>query len=190
MEAIEKRRLIMHLIRDGGIIALSIASIVFAMRLGLVGSLLSSAEGVVPLVSFIAGIFLTSVFTAAPATVIFAELSQTHSLFLIVFFGALGSLIGDYLIFRFVKDTIVEDIRALLTLTGGERFSEIFKMQLFYYCVPFLGAILIASPLPDELGVALLGISGTTRKRFVIYSLLLNALGILAIGLVGRSLIN
>ncbi|MEK7557169.1 MAG: hypothetical protein AAB538_04290, partial [Patescibacteria group bacterium] len=50
----------------------------------------------------------------------------------------------------------------------------------------FLAGIIIASPLPDEIGIALLGFMKTRKKDFFLLSLVANFLGILAIGLVAR----
>src|SRR3989344_5750951 len=44
-----------------------------------------------------------------------------------------------------------------------------------------VGAILIASPLPDEIGVSLMGLSKISTIRFVILSFVLNATGIFLI---------
>ena len=52
--------------------------------------------------------------------------------------------------------------------------------------MPVLGTLVIASPLPDELGVAMLGLAKTDKKSFLIISYLGNFLGILAIGGVAR----
>ncbi len=190
MEGNEKRKLVYHLVRDFGVITLSIFCIIFAERLGLVDRLISYTEGVTPLMSFLAGVFFTSAFTAIPATVVFVELANDHSIILISFFGGLGALCGDYIIFRFVRDTIVEDMRELLQVTGTARFSEIFKRHLFRHLAPFVGALLIASPLPDEIGIALLGLSGTSTRKFAFFSFFLNAIGIAIVGFVGRALVE
>ena len=41
-----------------------------------------------------------------------------------------------------------------------------------------IGAIIIASPFPDEIGVSLMGISKMKTYQFILISFLLNAIGI------------
>ena len=47
--------------------------------------------------------------------------------------------------------------------------------------MPFLGAIIIASPLPDELGLVMLGDSKLKYREIAIISYVLNTAGILLI---------
>jgi hypothetical protein len=49
-----------------------------------------------------------------------------------------------------------------------------------------VGAIIIASPLPDELGLALLGVSTLSRPQFFLLSFAMNSLGIFIILLVAQ----
>lgn len=185
----QQKTIFYHLIRDSAVIAVGILCVVFLERFGLIGRFLESVEAFTPLVSFAAGIFFTSVFTVAFATVIFAELAHDHSLILMAVFGGAGALLGDYIIFRFVRDTLLEDIRGLLAISHADRFAEIFRLQLFRFLAPFFGAVIIASPLPDELGVALLGLSEMSTKKFAVFSFVLNAAGILTIGGIARAIL-
>ena len=50
------------------------------------------------------------------------------------------------------------------------------------------GGLILASPLPDELGVAVLGFSKMRLKYFALLSFVFNFLGIAVIGLVARAL--
>lgn len=185
----QKKIVFYHVIRDIAIIALGILCVVFLERSGFVERFLASMETFSPLVSFAAGIFFTSVFTTAFATVVFAELARDHSLVLTALFGGAGALLGDYIIFRFVRDTLLEDIRGLLAISHADRFAEIFRLQLFRFLAPFFGAVIIASPLPDELGVALLGLSDMSTKKFAVFSFVLNTAGIFIIGGVARAIL-
>lgn len=51
-----------------------------------------------------------------------------------------------------------------------------------------VGMLIIASPLPDKLGIALLGFSKTKQRFFLLLSFTANFLGILAIGLAAQRL--
>ncbi|OHA00963.1 MAG: hypothetical protein A3C12_02685 [Candidatus Sungbacteria bacterium RIFCSPHIGHO2_02_FULL_49_20] len=188
MDDIKKRVFFRHIVRDAAIIALGIFFVVFLEKSGAVERFLDLTRGFFPLVSFVAGMFFTSIFTTVFATVVFAEIAQDNSLVLTAVFGGLGAFVGDYIIFRFVRDTLLEDIRGLLQISHADRFAEIFRLQLFRFLAPFFGAVIIASPLPDELGVALLGLSEISTKKFAVFSFLLNATGIVIIGGIARAI--
>src|SRR3989344_6012320 len=148
-----------NLMRDLGIIILSIVIAVILVKTGALKSLLTSTQELKFIGSFVAGIFFVSVFTAAPATVVFAEIAQSNSIFWVAFFGGIGALVGDLIIFRFIKDRLAEDFLQLIKKTRSERLVSIFKLKLFKWLVPFLGALVIASPLPDEIGLMMMGLS-------------------------------
>jgi hypothetical protein len=51
----------------------------------------------------------------------------------------------------------------------------------FGWLAPVVGALVIASPLPDELGITLLGIARLRNWQFVVLSFIFNFAGIFAI---------
>ncbi|MDO8584498.1 MAG: hypothetical protein Q7R85_00025 [bacterium] len=172
---------------DIGIIALSIMVAALLASTGALQTLLTSTKEVEFLGSFIAGIFFTSIFTTAPAMVVLGQIAQANSPLLVALFGGLGALLGDLIIFRFIKDRLSEDILALLH--ERRRIRAILHRRAFRYLTMFLGAAIIASPLPDELGLALLGFSKIRMSLFVPFSFFANAAGIYIIGLVARALL-
>ncbi len=130
---------------------------------------------------FIAGVFFTSVFTTAPAIILLTIFAQTQDPLLVAILGGFGAMSGDYVLFRFMRDRVAEDFKYLFSLSKKQRLSAIFQTELFKFFVPFLGAFIIASPFPDEIGVAMLGFSNLNNKTFLAISFVLNTLGILAI---------
>ncbi|MSR70467.1 hypothetical protein EXS62_00260 [Candidatus Kaiserbacteria bacterium] len=178
-----------HLLQDFFIIAASIALAVAIVRYDLVQLLLLHLGGGKTLVAFVAGLFFTSIATTAPAMAVLGELSLNNNLFFVAVVGGAGAVIGDYILFVFVRDRVSDDIAYLLARTGTPRFFKIFHRRSFKRVLPFLGGLIIASPLPDELGLALLGISKMPTSRFLAISFAFNTVGILLIGLVARSLV-
>lgn len=177
-----------HLIVDLFIIATSVLIAILLVKSGIIVWILSGAGYAKFIGSFIAGIFFTSAFTTAPAAAAFVELSQFNSIIIMAALGGLGALFGDLVIFRFVKDRFAEDVKYLLSLSGWRRLDFIiFHRRLFRWISVFLGALVIASPLPDEIGIAILGISKIKIRNFIIISYLLNTIGILIIGLLARA---
>jgi hypothetical protein len=177
-----------NLVRDFGVIALSILVAVILAKTGILESILVSTKETQFVGSFIAGIFFVSVFTVAPATVALGEIARTNSAITVAIIGGLGALIGDLIIFNFVRDRIGQHFSYLVKISKVERFVSIFRLKLFRWIIPFIGALIVASPLPDEVGVAMMGLSKMTKKAVIPISFILNALGILAIGLIAKSL--
>ncbi len=178
-----------HLVVDLLIIAASVVFAILLVKSGVIARALQDANGLKYIGSFIAGIFFTSAFTTAPATAAFVELSAFNSIFAMAALGGLGALFGDLIIFRFVKNRFSADIKYLLALRWKQRISFIFRRRLFRWVSAFLGALIIASPLPDEIGIALLGLSKIKNRNFIIVSYILNTLGILIIGLISRAIL-
>src|SRR3989344_1342349 len=139
-----------NLMRDLGIIGLSIVVAVFLAKTDFVANILTASREWELLGSFIGGVFFTSVFTAAPATVVLAEIAQANSIFMVAFLGGLGALLGDWIIFQFVESRLSEDILYLFKKAGFEK-RAIFKLRIFSWFIPLLGALIIASHLPDEI---------------------------------------
>jgi len=138
--------------------------------------------------TFIAGILFAYGFTAAPATAILLILADEQSIYLSAVIAGLGALAGDLIIFNLVKESFADEIERLskekiLTFLHLKTPSIIKK-----YFLPVFAGFIIASPLPDEIGVSLLAASGRIpAKTFSILSYLLNTAGIFIILLIGKS---
>ncbi len=140
------------------------------------------------LASFVAGIFFTSITTTAPAMAFLAELSLRGNPVVVALVGGMGAVVGDYIIFAFVRDRIGDDISYLLKQTGTPRFFKLFHRKSFKRLLPFIGGLIIASPLPDELGLTFMGIAKMPTSRFLAISFAFNTVGILLIGLAAHAL--
>ncbi len=137
--------------------------------------------------SFFAGIFFVSTFTVAPASVVLFKLAQVYNPFLTALSAGFGAVIGDYLIFRFLKDNVFEEIKPIFMKLGGSNLSRLMSTPYFAWLAPVLGALIIASPFPDEIGVGLMGISKLKNWQFLTITFLLNSLGILLIITISKS---
>src|SRR3989338_662830 len=176
-----------YLMRDLAIVALSVIIAVVLAKTGILKDLLTATQTLKFVGSFVAGIFFVSIFTAAPATVVLIELLRANTIVEVAFFGGLGALIGDLIIFRFIKDAFAEDIRYLLEKSKIRGLVAIFKLGFVRWLAPLIGALIVISPLPDEFGLAMMGLSKMKTSLFVPISFTLNFLGILAIGLIAKT---
>lgn len=177
-----------HILRDFGLIGASVLFAVWLGNSGIVDRFVGFTGGMHWLESFIAGIFFTSAFTTAPAIVLLGNLAQVEPVFTTALFGGLGAVCGDLLIFRFFRDVLAEDFFTLAGRAQRGRILHIFRMRVFKWFTPFVAALIMASPLPDELAMMLMGFSRTDMKLVVAFSFAANTAGILFIGLAAKAL--
>lgn len=148
----------------------------FLSSLGLVGA-------------FFAGIMYDYGFTAAYGAAVFLILAKGNPLVLTGLVAGAGALLGDLLIFKFLMHSFSDELQSL---SKEKLFVELGKKlpagtKKFF--LPAIGGLIIASPLPDELGVLLLAASPVVSTRnFAALSYILNTVGIFFILLVGKML--
>lgn len=128
--------------------------------------------------AFLAGILFISAFTVATGAVILLFLTEKLSPLEIGIIAGFGAVVGDFTIFRFVKDNLIEEITPIYNRLGGQHLTAILHTRYFSWTLPVIGAIIIASPFPDEIGVSLMGISRMKTYKFLLLSFILNATGI------------
>lgn len=133
----------------------------------------------IPLVgSLIAGIFYVSSSTAALGILMLSDLSKTTSPIEIAVLAGLGGAIGDLLIFRFFRNNLIEEITPIYNRLGGKRLTQLMYHRSFRWSLPIVGAMIIASPFPDELGVSLMGLSRIKNYQFILLCLALDTIGV------------
>jgi hypothetical protein len=137
--------------------------------------------------AFFAGMIFVSIFTVAPASVLLFFLADTLNPILVALCAGIGSVVGDYIIFRFLKDSVFDELKPIFLENGGRTLRKLFKTPYFAWLLPFLGAAIIASPLPDEVGISLLGVTKLKDWQFIGLSYLLNSTGIFFVIIAARS---
>lgn len=170
---------------------MSIVLAIILIKTHALESLLTSFGLSPALVSFMGGIFFTSAFTSVPATVALVEVSRFTHPFFVALYGTCGALLGDLLIFRFIKMHISADLDYVLrALRWEERYLTLhhhfLKLKAWRWFFPLLGALIIASPLPDELGLMILGLAKVRTRSIILLTFTLNFFGILTIAYLAR----
>lgn len=138
--------------------------------------------------SFISGIFFVSVFTVAPASAIIFDAAKTLNPYLVALSAGIGGVVGDYIILRILKDKVFEELLPLFERARGSFLGTIFASPFFIWLMPLMGAVVIASPLPDEIGISLMGLSKIKNWQFILITFLLNSIGIFIITSLARSI--
>jgi len=139
--------------------------------------------------SFIAGALFTSLFTVAPASVVLAEIGHVSSPWLVATIGAAGAVVGDLFLFLFVRNAIAQQTPLFLNNSQRRYLRRVFRHPFLHWLLPLCGVIIIASPFPDELGLALMGLSRMRTSWFVPISYAMNFIGIFAVALIGQAVL-
>ncbi|HAO64514.1 TPA: hypothetical protein DCQ44_00865 [Candidatus Taylorbacteria bacterium] len=177
-----------NLERDLLLVGFSLVLTIFLVRYGVLQSILSASEGLSIVSSFIAGLFFTSVFTIAPASIAIAHLSHSITPVTLAAWGAFGSMLGDLVIFLFIKDVFSEDIKGAIKASRFKYFLSKTHFGFLRWLGPLVGALIIISPLPDEIGLSLMGVSKMRVGYLIPLAFALNFIGIFAIASISLSL--
>ncbi len=179
-----------HIIRD---ILIVCASIVFAIMLaksGLILKILATDGLLKPITAIIGGALFTTVFTILPASVGLIEISQTMPAVYVALLGGLGAMVVDVIIASFVRKDISKDLSAIRIKRFSLKwhFISVFHFGFLKWVAFVLGMAVIASPLPDELGLFFIGISKVKAKYLPVLFFIANFIGIYALVSISNAL--
>jgi len=146
----------------------------FAKELGYYGALL-------------AGVMFTSVFTAAVAIVMIIELAQNFNPVIVALTAGVGSVLGDYLIMQFLEKGLAHELKTIAKSLRLNKLVRLLKSRRSRGLVTIAGVGIIASPLPDELGIGLLDISHLSKPRLLLICFASNLVGVSLIVAAGYS---
>lgn len=127
------------------------------------------------------GVLFVSFFTAAPAVALLLAFADTYNPLVVAAVAGCGAMLGDYIIFRFAEDKIAHELKPIAKRLKLISFINLLHRKKFKPVTATVGAIIIASPFPDEAGVALLGLSRINTFQLLTVMLVLNSAGILAL---------
>ncbi|MBU0953325.1 MAG: hypothetical protein KKA90_02810 [Nanoarchaeota archaeon] len=131
--------------------------------------------------AFIIGFFFSYGMTTIPAIAAFTILAKTMNPFLLALVGAFGAVLSDYLIFHIVRDDIVT-----MAKMKAWRIRIHPKWHLILHLrklAPLLGGLILASPLPDEVAMAVFGVGHLKNKMWLAITFTAKFFAILVIAL-------
>lgn len=169
------------------ILLLSIALAVFFLESSYIRHLLEYAKGWEYIGSFISGIFFTSTFTALPATTVLFILGKRHNPFLISLTAALGAMVSDNLLLKFIKSEFEKNLYSFVIPSQTRALRKLLHTRAVYWMVAILAILVIASPLPDELGISMLSVIHFRVRHFLVISFIVNFVGIFIITSIART---
>lgn len=126
---------------------------------------------------FIAGMLYTYSFTASIGALMFLAIAHDYSPGILAVVGGLGSLTSDMVILKFIKNDLKKEVNKLghLKIVKMLGATPVLKERWFR---DVLGAVVIASPLPDEIGVAILASTKIKEDAFIYLALIADMVGI------------
>jgi hypothetical protein len=134
-------------------------------RLGLIGVL-------------IGGAFYTSLFTTAPGIAVLLSFTDAYHPLVIASVGAFGSVVGDLIILKFFEERIGYELTPLIKKFKLRKLLRRIKRKKERGRMTVFGMMIVASPLPDELGIGLLGISHLSTVKLIVITYFLKLAGI------------
>lgn len=137
---------------------------------------------------FIGGIMSVSMFTTAPAVVLIVAIADHINPWQLILVASLGAVIGDWLIIKFLEDEVASEVKPLLKRYHILPIIRKFQRSKSRWIVSVVGAVVLALPLPDEFGIALMDISHFKRRWLLLVCFLLNLLGIYALVMLGQGI--
>ncbi len=134
---------------------------------------------------FVAGIFLAFGFSA-PFSVGFFITSQPENLILATLIGGFGAMMGDMVIFKTIKFSFMNEFLELKKTKAVRYIRKIISKNkhilIKHYLLYVFAGIMVATPLPDEVGVSMLaGLTTIKPKILAAVAFILHSLAIFLI---------
>lgn len=137
----------------------------------------------------VSGFLYPFTLTSAFATASFIKLGGSYQPVLLAVVGAGGAVFGDILLFDFAGKGLLREFHSIKTgLIRWQMFHFLSTLPHHRWFLPLgvvLGVIAIISPLPNEIGVAILAFYNLQFKKFAVLSFLLSGLGIYLVSSLG-----
>ena len=138
---------------------------------------------------FAAGLLFSFGFTTPIAIGLFLTLNPPNIILASVL-GGFGALLSDIFIFKIIKISFLDEFYRLEKTPVIKNINRMLKnsinAKIKNYLLYVFAGFIIASPLPDELGITMLaGLSHIKIQIFIVISFIMNTLGILTMLLLG-----
>ena len=182
-KATKKARKLFHFKHPKTILLiLSIVLAYYLFKNPLTGNLIGNLKDFNYIGNFIAGMLLSLGFST-PFAVGFFIISKPENMLLAILIGGLGASLSDLLIFRFIKFSFMNEFNDLKKTNAIRKikniFNKNFSVRIKHYLLYMFAGILIATPLPDEIGVSMLaGLTTIKQKILFITSFILHCITI------------
>jgi hypothetical protein len=136
---------------------------------------------------FLAGFLYSFAFTAVPATAILLSLAGGQDILLAGITASFGALVSDLIIFNYIRIGFSDEVQKLSKEKAVRQVRKKIPSAILDHVLGLIALLLIASPLPTELGVAMLSSTKTISiKKFFFIVYPLHTIAIFTILLIGN----
>jgi len=132
----------------------------------------------------ILGVFFVSTFTAAPAITMLVLMAKDMNIFAVAVFAGLGGAMGDYLIHNFIEKGLGHEVGAIFQKMSGDswkKFYHIVHTRHFARISLVIGALILTSPIPDEIGLGFISIYHLSAQKLFALTFGLHSIYILVL---------
>ena len=139
--------------------------------------------------TFLAGLLYPYALTSAAGTGILLILAKEQNILLAGGVAGIGALISDIILVLFVKHSFSDEVQKLSKETVVRTINRWIPDSVRVYLLATFAGLLIASPLPTEIGILLMtSIKNMSFKKFIIIIYVLHASAIFIILLIGNTI--
>jgi hypothetical protein len=139
--------------------------------------------------TFLAGLLYPYALTSAAGTGILLILSKEQNILFAGVIAGIGALISDIIVFLFVTHSFSDEVQKLSKETIVRTVNRWIPDSIRVYLLATFAGLLIASPLPTEIGILLItSIKKISFKKFIIIIYILHASAIFIILLIGNTI--
>ena len=167
---------------------ISLGLAIFLVREGLTNLLAEKIGQWGYLGSYFLGIMFSSSLTVGVAVVFIYSLGQELNPVLVVIFAALGSVTGDFIFYKVIKDQLLDELKeiyAKISLFPKKQLKIILENKYFAWFVPSVAYLIILTPIPDEVGIGMLSSIRYSVKKLLILTFILHLIGISLVVILG-----
>jgi len=130
--------------------------------------------------NFIAGLFFSFGFTT-PFSIGYLVTAHPSNIILASIIAGIGSVIGDMVIFKTIKFSFMDEFKELEKKKAIVKIGEIVKhnkhVLIRHYLLYIFAGLVLASPLPDEIGVSMLaGLTTIKPVKLAVISFILHTI--------------
>lgn len=134
----------------------------------------------------VAGALYTYSFTASIGALLLVALAPFHPVGVLAVVGGVGATMADYTIFKFVRDDLKKEVKRFGASKMIRNICAADGILCRTWTRNLLGTIIMASPFPDELGVAMMSTTKMKQGTFLLLAFIVDMIGIyLLVSVVG-----
>ncbi len=173
----------LKLIRDSVLFLISISIAWWIVKSGILLGAINLVLPVKFLAEFIAGMLYTSFLTTPISVASFIVIADQNNPIIAALIGGIGAVFADLLIMKFfLRNKFIRDDLSTISRDFKLKIvTRILKALHLEFLIIILGLLIIASPLPDELGLTLLSQTKIKFKQLAPVLYIANTLGIMMI---------